>query len=232
LARRELDRLDVAVRTVPGNHDVGDNPVPESERMADRAISSQRIDQYRATLGRDHWRVDLPGWRLLGLNCLLFGSRLDAAADQWRWLVDEVAELADLPVAPRLGLVLHKPLGPTPLIPHDSTPGRYVSPASRAALVALVREANCRLVVSGHCHQFSHHVDDGVTYVWVPSTWAVIPDRYQPRLGDKICGLVELRLGDDGGLRVQLIQPAGFRHHVLGDTIADPYEHATPTPRG
>lgn len=218
VARRELGRFHGAVRAIPGNHDVGDNPV----RTLDGTVSSNRLERYRALLGPDRWRVDLPGWRLLGLNAQLFGSGLDAEDDQRRWLVDQTVDLADC----RIGLVLHKPLAPTPRAPQDTTPRRYVPPEARAALQDLLRRAHGGFVVSGHCHQFSHHVEDSVAHVWVPSTWAVIPDHYQPRLGDKVCGLVEMRLGDDGGLRVQLVQPAGFRHHVLGDTVVDPYEHA------
>jgi hypothetical protein len=64
---------------------------------------------------------------------------------------------------------------------------------------------------------------DGLDHVWVPTTWAVLPDRIQPVLGAKLCGVVELTLADDGGVGVALRQPSGLAHWVIADDIADPY---------
>lgn len=219
LARDELGRLGAPTRVVPGNHDIGETPGLRSPEVV---VSPARLARYRGAIGLDRWRVDVPGWRLLGVNGLLLGSGMADEGDQWRWLDDEVAGLDELAQPTLLALFLHKPLRPTPVVPDDATPTRYVPPAARDRLLDLLGGVPGSLVVSGHCHQFSSEVHDGLTSVWAPSTWAVIPDRVQPCLGAKVCGVVELRLAADGDLRIQLIQPAGMRQHTLGETVAHP----------
>lgn len=64
---------------------------------------------------------------------------------------------------------------------------------------------------------------DGVRHVWAPTTWAVIPDRIQPVLGRKACGVVELGLDEDGAVDVALRIPPGVAQQYLVDDIPDPY---------
>ena len=77
--------------------------------------------------------------------------------------------------------------------------------------------------MSGHVHQHSHHERDGLAHLWAPTTWAVLPERMQTRLGAKTCGVVELDLHPDGRHDARLVEPAGFAQNVLIDTIPDPY---------
>jgi 3',5'-cyclic AMP phosphodiesterase CpdA len=224
VARRELGRLDRPLHTIPGNHDVGENPhagLRDVPGRRDWLVTPERLDRYRAALGPDRWAVDLPGWRLVGINAQLLGSGLDDEADQWRWLDTVLAP----PARRRVALVVHKPLIPTPALPGDATPGRYVPAEPGARLVELLRPLPGSLVVSGHCHQYAVHTTGGLTHLWAPTTWAVIPDRYQPTLGDKTCGLVELDLHDDGTIRTTFRQPRNLTHQTLIDDIPDPYAH-------
>ena len=229
VARHELGRLDARLRVVPGNHDIGDNPfaAPGPAAVAaaaadpdhERPVSPDRLGRYRARLGPDRWALDVPGWRVVGCNSLLFGSGLDDEAEQWAWL-------ADVLPAPgrRVALVLHKPLeAPPPGT--DVAPYRYVPPAAATRLRSLLPEVgDLGLVVSGHVHQHLRYERDGVTYLWAPTTWAVLPDRLQTTLGEKTCGVVELELpGDAGPVDSTLVRPSALNHHVLLDTIPSPY---------
>ena len=226
-ARAQLERSVRPVHTIPGNHDLGDNPHAgngDGQPLIDR----ERLSRYRDQLGPDRWAVDIPGWRLIGVNSLLFGSGLDDEADQWAWLDGQLG-LADPRRGPhqapyrrwRVGLFLHKPLIACPSLADDTNPGRYVPPAARDRLLA----AGARLVVSGHAHQFCRHRTDGATHVWVPSTWAVIPDRFQPAIGDKVCGVVELVLHEDGTCETELMLPYGIVQQAIVDDIVNPYAH-------
>ena len=87
--------------------------------------------------------------------------------------------------------------------------GRFVNPAPRQRLVALLDGVVPALVACGHVHQYrsteaARHAPylgnlDGV----------VIPDRLQPRYGTKEVGYVEHRLEPDGSHDSRLMQVAG-----------------------
>lgn len=239
LARHQLARLPIPASVVPGNHDVGDNPRPGTSSPASPAppahgtgrptddgeplVTHRRLERYRAALGPDRWTVDVPGWRIVGLNAQLAGSGLADEDEQWLWLADR---LRNRPTASgHVALVVHKPLVPPPRRPTDDTPPRYLPPAAATRLLEAAGAVPIDVVVSGHTHQFSNHTHQGVAHLWAPTTWAVIPDRYQPVLGDKVCGVVELSLGDDGGHQARLHQPADLKQHTLIDTIDNPYGH-------
>jgi len=218
-ARTQLDRVERPSYVLPGNHDLGDNPHAGSATSHEPRVDAERLARYRDHLGPDRWTIDLPGWRLVGLNALLFGSGLDDEAEQWRWFDDRLEGMGR---RERVGVFVHKPVVSTPARPDDTaetSPGRYVPPAARERILA----TGARLVVSGHTHQFCRHRTDGTTHVWAPSTWAVIPDRFQPTIGDKVCGVVELVLHDDGICETELMLPYGIVQQAIVDDFANPY---------
>jgi 3',5'-cyclic AMP phosphodiesterase CpdA len=233
-AGAQLERIELPTYVLPGNHDLGDNPhagtrldggAGDSAGDGDGGggheplVDAARLARYRAHLPPDRWTVDIPGWRLIGLNALLFDSGLDDEDAQWRWLDDQLGSVGR---RQRVGVFVHKPVVAAPARPDDSaatSPWRYVPPAARDRILAI----GARLVVSGHIHQFCRHRTDGATHVWAPSTWAVIPDRFQPTIGDKVCGVVELVLHDDGICETELMLPYGIVQQAIVDDIADPY---------
>ena len=238
-ARVQLDRSELPVHAIPGNHDLGDNPhagyADPSGAIRDHAeddgdgprhgrIDAGRLARYRTHLGPDRFTIDIPGWRLVGVDAQLFDSGLDDEAIQWAWLDEQVRAAGP---RDRVGLFVHKPVIPSPSLADDVNPGRYVPPSARARLLG----TGARLVVSGHTHQFCRHRTDGVTHVWVPSTWAVIPERFQPTIGDKVCGVVELVLHDDGRCEVELILPYGIVQQAIIDDLPDPYQRPERTAR-
>jgi 3',5'-cyclic AMP phosphodiesterase CpdA len=225
-ARRRLDEVERAgtpLLALPGNHDVGENPYDGSESDGYPIVDPDALRRYRDAIGPDRWLVDVGDWRLVGLDALLLGSGLPEEDDQWTWLS---SALATPPAGPRhVVLFLHKPVIDPPDRPDRNSPGRYVVPAARARLARALGDARTvRAVVSGHVHQFRRHAGEGVAHVWAPTTWAVLPDRIQPVLGTKACGIVELSLGADGAVDADLRRPAGLAHWVIADDIADPYE--------
>jgi 3',5'-cyclic AMP phosphodiesterase CpdA len=129
-ARGLLDRLPVPWHAVPGNHDVGDNPLASQANGG--AITPERHESWLDAIGTDRWALDLAGWTLIGLNAQAFGSGLAAESDQWRWLSSQLdAVPADRPTV----LVMHKPLSarstssPSPRLT-ATCPGRHVGNSS------------------------------------------------------------------------------------------------------
>ena len=79
------------------------------------------------------------------------------------------------------------------------------------------------LVISGHVHQYRMLRLGGADHLWVPTTWAVLPDRVQPSFGKKRCGIVVLELGPGGASEHELVAPPGISQLTLLEDLPDPY---------
>jgi Icc protein len=191
-ARALHEELGLPVRFLPGNHDLGDSQDVSSQ--GDGAIDDRRRTRYVAHFGADFWTLDVPGWRLLGLNAQLLGSDLAACREQDAAIADAAAGLDGR----KLALFIHKPLFDRASDETEIT-GRFVNPAPRRALLAALGGAAPALVACGHVHQYRETWAEGARHVWNPSTGYVIPDHRQPRYGLKEVGWVEHRLEPDGG---------------------------------
>lgn len=219
-AREELDRLDRPCFVLPGNHDIGDNPVPGGAAN-ETVVDDGRRQRWLDLIGPDHWRLDREGWTLLGLNAQLFGSGLQAEETQWAWLADQIS---DIGLEQSLGLLIHKPL----VAPADELAAapsyRFVPPEPRRRLLDQLEGRPAPLVLSGHVHQHRILDIDGVRHVWAPSTWAVLPNRTQRPFGHKRVGHLRLTFDRQQPPSVDLVEAPGLMQQTIGDTVGNPYE--------
>ncbi|MEZ5411485.1 MAG: metallophosphoesterase [Acidimicrobiales bacterium] len=217
-ARAELDRLGRPCFVVPGNHDIGDNPVAGAP-SGETVIDDERRRRWLDTFGLDWWRLDLDHWTLLALDAQLFGSGLAAEAVQWSWLAAQVSDVAD---GQFLGLVVHKPLLGTEAELATAPSYRFVAPGPRGRLLDALQGRSPQLILSGHVHQ--HRILDlhGIRHVWAPTTWATLPDKTQPRYGFKCCGHLRLALDSGPVASIDLVVAPGVNQQVIGDTVASP----------
>ena len=208
-ARAVLGDLAVPLLCVPGNHDIGDNPVP-GLNSSHKPLDPDMLARYRAAFGPDRWVHRAAGWTLIGLNAQAFGTGHEEEHAQLAWLYRTLAETAG-PV----GLFQHKPWfryasGDTEL--H----GRYVPLAQRLTLAGAFARHDLRFVATGHTHQARDLRVEGVEHRWVPSTAFIVPDAMQERIGVKRVGLAVLTL-DVEGHRFELVQPESMACHDLAD---------------
>jgi hypothetical protein len=119
--------LDAAVRAVPGNHDVGDNPWGLG---VEQPITDPRLERYRRHFGDDFWSVDVASWHFIGANAQLFGSGLAVEEAQW-------SMASGRPVA----LFVHKPLFNEHPAEIDANQP-YVTPVSRRRLADVLESAD------------------------------------------------------------------------------------------
>jgi Icc protein len=189
-ARGLHDRVGRPVKVIPGNHDVGDNQdVPDGEHP----IDADRRARYIRHFGPDWWQMDVPGWRLIGLDAQLIGSELEAAAEQ-----DDFVEQAARTAGPRhVALFIHKPLCHVRM-DENILGGRFLNPVPRRRLIEVFGGRSPRLIASGHVHQYRASIVDGTHHVWAPSSGYILPDSLQPRYGTKEIGYVAHRLHADG----------------------------------
>jgi hypothetical protein len=64
---------------------------------------------------------------------------------------------------------------------------------------------------------------DRTDHLWVPTTWAVLPDQVQPVLGVKRCGIVSLTFDAGAKPRPELIEPPGLGQFMITRDLPDPY---------
>jgi 3',5'-cyclic AMP phosphodiesterase CpdA len=187
--------LPVECRTIPGNHDVGDNPTAVGPPPA-QSVTPETMDTFVSIFGEDRWRFEAAGWCFIGLNSLVMNTGLAREAEQFEWLASQLSAVGGKPVA----LFLHKPLYLN--MPDDpelvASAIRYIPQPARARLIEMLRTVDLRLVASGHVHQRRDFTRGHVRHVWVPSSGFIIPDRLQEVIGAKEVGLVEYRFQPDG----------------------------------
>ena len=208
-ARSAFADLSAEMRFVPGNHDIGDNPL-EPGALNEHPLDLARLADYRRLFGPDQWTLDAAPWQLVGLNAQLFGTGTVEEEQQFDWLAEQLAQRSG-----PLGVMLHKPLfrnGPSDTEAHI----RYVPAAPRHRLLDCLAPRDLRFVVSGHVHQARSLRVGGVEHMWAPSTAYCIPDARQERIGEKIVGLLTLDLTESDH-RFELVTPEGMVQHSIAD---------------
>jgi 3',5'-cyclic-AMP phosphodiesterase len=197
-------------RAIPGNHDIGDNVAVAKKQPFDEA----RRERWLSVFGADHFVMDVPGWCILGVNALMLGSGIEAERGQEETIAAAVETLGDR----ALFLAIHKPL-----FERDWTDGetnhRFVPPAARARLRALLGDARPRVVACGHVHQFRDRRVGETRHVWAPGTSFILGPEYQPLFGQRTVGYVLHALEPDGTHRSRLVPPHGM---VINDLVAIP----------
>lgn len=209
-AKAQLDRLPTPWRAIPGNHDVGE---ADEGSLAD---VNHRRRRYETVFGDRFWATDLKRWRLVGIDSQELLGLSDEVEPAWQWLEAQLA--TSQPIA----VIQHRPLRPLVEAEVD-TPRRYIVEPVRSRLETLYRQAGVELLVTGHVHQWRSVDVDGMRHLWAPSTWATMPDDYQPVIGDKMVGLVEIDL--DRPQDAALVVPSQVDQQVVGVSIPMPYDH-------
>jgi 3',5'-cyclic AMP phosphodiesterase CpdA len=186
--------LPVPCRYLPGNHDIGDNPVNVGP-VPSHPVTERDRQAFLKIFGEDRWRFEAAGWCFIGLNSIVMNSGLACEAEQFDWLASQLSGVNGKPLA----LFLHKPL-------YLNAPGdpelaasaiRYVPQPARSRLLQLLDTVDLRLVASGHVHQRRDFTFRHVRHVWAPSVGFIISDARQERIGIKEVGLVEYRFQPD-----------------------------------
>jgi 3',5'-cyclic AMP phosphodiesterase CpdA len=141
--QRILGRLDPAIRAyhIPGNHDVGNEPTPES------------VAAYTKRFGPDHFSFAVGSFVGIAIDsCLIHAPQnVKAEAEQQdQWLRAELTK-ARRDGARHIVVFQHHP----PFISDAAEPGGYdsIPPDARARLLELYHDAGVRHVFAGHYHQ-------------------------------------------------------------------------------
>jgi 3',5'-cyclic AMP phosphodiesterase CpdA len=208
-ARQVLDGLRTPLSLIPGNHDIGNNPIPGFD-PSEPLVQPSLLALYRTTFGPDRWAKTMGKWTLIGLNALILGLGDDEEEAQFAWL-DDVLSNAAGPV----GLMLHKPLFRTSP-DDDERHTRYIPNPVRARLLNRFVKNDLQFVICGHTHQLRRTRFAGVEHVWVPSTAFILPDSLQEPIGEKVVGVMVLTLTPQQH-HFEFHTPPGMTAHNIED---------------
>jgi 3',5'-cyclic AMP phosphodiesterase CpdA len=141
--QRILGKLDPAIRaySIPGNHDVGNEPTPES------------LAAYTKRFGPDHFSFTVGSFVGIAIDSCLIHTPKNVKAEaeqQDQWFRAELAK-ARRDGARHIVVFQHHPL----FVSHAAEPGGYenIPPDARARLLTLFAEIGVRHVFAGHYHQ-------------------------------------------------------------------------------
>ncbi|WP_424137322.1 metallophosphoesterase family protein [Roseomonas chloroacetimidivorans] len=209
LARAAHDGLGLDWLAVPGNHDIGDDPLPGCRQPA----NAERLARWHAHLGADLFLRDVPGWRLIGLDSQITATDLPEAEAQMEALARALEGAAGRSVA----VFMHKPLCQERMDETDST---YwcIQPGPRRRLVDLLLPQRPAFLATGHVHQWRDRgVCEGLRQIWGPSAAFIVGDAYQETVGEKSVGFVEHLLHADGGFQSRMVPLPGLVRHDIGE---------------
>jgi len=193
---------------LPGNHDVGSHP----HTMPRQPVDTARLARFREYLGIGRGVVDLPGWRVIGLNSEIMGTGQEEEAAQAEFLAASLAGARDR----RLALFLHKPVFVTE--PTDPTFDYWsVPPHARGALEPVLSHPALRLVASGHLHLHRQFIQGDVAFAWAPPlSFVVNPAEQRGLPGERVCGALLHRMHNDH-VETILLSPEGIETLRLDD---------------
>lgn len=207
-AKAAHDAIGLPYKALPGNHDVGDDPAIQAQQPADEA----RHRRYVGVFGEDRFIVDVPGWRVIGMNALITGSSFVAAEAQYGFLIDAALGAEGRSIA----LFLHKPLFNSSASETEVTYW-YVLHGARQRLLAAFGENRPKLVACGHVHQYRNQHAEGMHLVWAPPTSFIVGDAYQETAGSKLLGYLTHDLHPNGKHETKLVTVDGMSLFDIGD---------------
>jgi 3',5'-cyclic-AMP phosphodiesterase len=212
--------LGLETHIVPGNHDIGEHPDIPRRVWVDEAS----LARYRSRVGVDFWTLDLPGWRLVGLNSLIIGTGLSGDVEQMEMLSSAAAERGGRAFA----LIMHKPLCDLDL---DDTlvSNRFTTLQARRKLIDALAGTAPQVIICGHMHQYRDIEIAGSRHIWGPAASFVIGDPWQPSYGAKAVGYLEHLFHADGTHEHRLMTIRGLVHH---DLAVMPHVYGDVTARG
>ena len=162
-AKRLLAPLSNNIHYVPGNHDIGDKPMPASPAVG---INEQAEHAYTRHFGAMWYRIDYEPLTLLVINSSLVNSATEKESEQRLWLEQQLAELSAR--KQRTILFSHYP----PFI-HDANEAEhydnYAQPG-RNWLLNLLDQHHVEAVFSGHVHHYFYNRHSETDLYCLPST--------------------------------------------------------------
>jgi len=165
-ARALFHSENVPIHFVPGNHDIGDKPMPGSPAAV---VSGSSIEAYEKAFGDDHYCFDHQDCTFIIVNSSLWNSGLPQESEQLRWLKQTLKSSNK-----RMFLFSHYPH----FVNNTAEDENYdnVAEPARSQLLQLIKTHEVEAVFSGHVHNFFYNCTPGSKHYVLPATSFVRQD--------------------------------------------------------
>ncbi len=149
------------LHVIPGNHDVGEKPLPWSPAGAVRQSS---LDGWTRRFAKRYFNFSHGGVAFIGINAQVMGYDLELAFEQREWLRRQLEKHA----RDRIFLCSHYP--PFLLAENEDEHYDNLSESVREEFLKLIEEFNIEGLFAGHVHHFWYNVYRGCKCYLLPST--------------------------------------------------------------
>ncbi len=209
-ARTLFDDSSVPVHYTPGNHDVGDKPMPGSPAAV---VSEQSIATYRSAFGTDHYKFIHESCGFIVVNSSIWNTGLAQENAQLSWLEKSLTEYN----GKRIFVISHYPH-----FVHSRDEDEHydnIAEPARSKLLNLFSEYKVEAVFSGHVHHFFYNRIDDTSFYILPATSFTRQD-YAELF--KIAPTAEFGRDDTGKFFVTTVDVSNRNHSInfvpLNDT--------------
>jgi len=178
-----IERSNVPIHTVPGNHDVGQKRTPDGKG----SVSSETVERWKHAFGSDRFAFEHGGYFFIGIDNVIISSGIPEEAEQTEWFRERVEE-AD---GSRIFVFCHYPFF---LREPNETEGGYwtVENPAKQEWLDLFLESGVSAVWNGHLHRFGEAHWKGIEFITTPAT------SFSCAADKGLTGLRIVRVTDDG----------------------------------
>ena len=162
-----MDRLQIPMYLVPGNHDVGDKPM---EYAPAGVVRNEYLTLWEEHFGAQYQSFDHGDCHFVTINTPVINSGLALEAEQREWLENDLKANADK----RIFFFLHYP--PYLTQPDETEHYDNIAEPGRSWLLGLIERYKMEAMFAGHVHNFWYHHHAGTDCYLLPSTSNVRQD--------------------------------------------------------
>lgn len=159
--------LDCELRTIPGNHDVGDKPL---SWMPAATVSEDAIGLYEHYFGKAYSSFDHRDCHFVLINASILNSTLPSEREQQIWLENDLRAND----GKRIFLFTHYPLYLSD--PSEETHYDNIDEPARSWLLSLVEQHRIEAIFAGHVHNFFYNKHADTECYTLPSVTFVRQD--------------------------------------------------------
>lgn len=161
LARDTFAGLKCPIHFLPGNHDIGDKPIPSAPAPT---ITQEFLEMYETQFGDHFASFDDGDCHFVLLNASVINSGLAGEASQSVWLEEDLKAAS----GKRIFAFIHYP--PFLAVPDEFSNYDNLDEPGRSWLLGLLTAHNVEALFAGHVHHFFYNHHRGADFYYLPST--------------------------------------------------------------